>query len=224
MFKGLAAATLSLALVFQLPVSPTPAHAASCSVAGGQSGRLKYSGQLSPISATVCGNQIWKLIGKPKKPVKPIKPTKPRKYVNNFTVTPDRPGIETKTSFKVGETGNLTALAKRHLRNRLLFWYPSQVRFVPKTYLWNFGDGLVSSLNSPTHLWSTKGTFSVRLTVGYSVKYRIIGHSSWIALNGFVFAKSAPVNVTVGSQPMQVRDSVALVHWLCTQKPSAVGC
>ena len=224
MFKGLTAVVLSLAIVFQGQATPTPAEATTCAVAGGQSGRLKYSGQLSPISATVCGNQIWKLIGKPKKPVKPTKPTKPRKYANNFTVTPDRPGIQGKSSLQVGETAEFLAIAKRHLRNRLLFWYPSQVRFVPKTYLWSFGDGAVSALSAASHSWAKKGTYTVSLMVGYSVKYRIIGHSSWVQLNGLVFARATPMVVAVGVGASRGGGSVVLVHWLCNQKPSATGC
>ncbi|MFM5951283.1 MAG: PKD domain-containing protein [Micrococcales bacterium] len=227
MLKALTAVGLSLALLFQLPIEATPAHAVTCATPGGQSGRLKYSGQISPISATVCGNQIWKLIGKPKKPTKPAKPVnpgKPKKYANKFTVTPDRPGIGGTAVLKVGEIGEFGAIAKRHIRNRLLFWYPAQVRFVPKTYLWNFGDGGSSGSNLVEHSWLKPGTYTMSLTVGFTVKYRIIGHSTWVPLSGLVFAKSTPWNVQVGSGVKQSGTSVVLVHWLCTQKPMAVGC
>ena len=224
MIKALAAVSLSLAIVFQSPVGALPAHAAACSVAGGQSGSLKYSGQLSTISATVCGDQIWKLLGKPKKPSKPVVPTRPRKYANNFTVTPDRPKASGVRALSVAETGSFSAVTKKHTRNRLLFWYPAQVKFTPKTYLWDFGDGCKSTLRSPVHAWGKVGTFAVKLKVGFSVKYRIIGRTSWISLAGLVYSKSSPIKVSVGAATQPVGGDVVLVHWLCNQKPDALGC
>ena len=224
MIKAITAVVISIAIFFQVGTRVEPVQAATCSVSGGQSGRLKYSGQLSPISATVCGNQIWRLIGKPSKPVRPVKPGKPRKYANNFTVIPDKPKIAGVQSVSVGELVNLTAITKRHVRNRMLFWYPSQVRFTPKTFVWNFADGSLGAGLDTAHAWKGKGTYNVKLVVGFAVKYRIIGRSGWIALNGLVFASSAPFVVNVGETTRPVGGNVVLVHWTCDQKPYAEGC
>ncbi len=227
MIKAMVATVLSLAIVFQGLGSTKPAEAASCSVAGGQSGQLKYSGQLNSISATVCGNQIWKLVGKPKKPSKPIKKvkgTKPKKYANNFTVLPDKPSIGGASSADAGSKIELLAIAQKHIRNRLLFWYPSQVSFKPKTFVWNFGDGQTGEGRSVSHAWSKAGNYQVKLLVGYSVKYRIVGHSSWVALTGLVYASSTPVTVKIGSSKSKTNGNVLLVHWGCNQKPDAPGC
>lgn len=227
MIKELTAAVISLAIVFQVVDKSEPAQAVTCSVSGGQSERLKYSGQVTPVSATVCGNQIWKLIGKPKKPtkpVKPVKPTKPKKYANNFTVIPDRPKIEGSQNVTLGSSADFRAVAITHTRNRLLFWYPSQVQFTPKTFSWSFGDGQISNESSTAHSWISKGAFLVKLLVGYSVKYRIIGHSKWVSLNGLVYAASLPLPVNVGVTLPQSSGKVVLVHWRCDQKPNALGC
>lgn len=220
----MASGIISLAIIFQATLAPQPAEAASCSVPGGQSGRLKYSGQVTPVSATVCGNQIWKLIGKPKKPTKPTKPSKPRKYNNNFTVVPDRPKLSGPIKLAIGETGEFSASAIRHTRNRLLFWYPSQVRFTPQTYSWSFGDGTTGTGSNVAHGWNTKGTFQLRLVVGYTVRYRIIGHSNWIPLAGLVYGSSSPLAVSVGAIPSGALGEVHLVHWNCDKKPNAPGC
>ncbi|MEN9992823.1 MAG: hypothetical protein RLY83_393 [Actinomycetota bacterium] len=224
MIKAMTAVALSLAIFFQMGARAEPVQAATCSIAGGQSGRLKYSGQLSTVSATVCGNQIWKIIGKPTRPVRPVKPGKPRKYANNFTVIPDKPKVAGAQTVAVGEVVNLSAITKRHIRNRMLFWYPSQVRFTPKTFAWNFGDGSVGAGIEPAHAWKSKGTYNVKLVVGFAVKYRIIGRSGWIALNGLVFASSAPFVLNVGEMSRPVGGNVVLVHWSCDQKPFALGC
>ena len=224
MIKGIVAILISFAIIFPVVDKPSTAQAASCSVSGGQSGSLKYSGQVTPVSATVCGNQIWKLLGKPKKPSKPVKPSKPRKYSNNFTVIPDKPKVSGQPNLAAGELGEFLSSAKSHVRNRLLFWYPSQVRFTPKTYAWSFGDGQLAQIAKPSHSWATKGTYKVKVVVGYSVKYRIIGRSNWVSLAGLVFASSSPFTVTVGASMAQNSSKVVLVHWTCDQKPSAKGC
>jgi PKD repeat protein len=35
----------------------------------------------------------------------------------------------------------------------------------PLTYLWDFGDGITSTLEAPTHLYAASGTYEVTLTV-----------------------------------------------------------
>ena len=224
MIKSLAGALLSIAIIFPVVQSPQSAHASTCSVAGGQSGRLTYSGQVSPISATVCGNQLWKLLGKPKKPVKRVWTGKPRKYINKFTVIPDKPKISGTGNLAVGQAGEFSAMAIRHTRNRMLFWYPAQVRFSPKTFGWSFGDAKIDVGKQISHSWRTSGSYQVRLLVGYTVRYRIIGHSSWLPLPGLVYSTSAPFLVNVGGTSSLNSSKVVLVHWSCDQKAFAVGC
>lgn len=224
MIKSLAGALLSIAIIFPVVQTPQPAHAVTCAVAGGQSGRLTYSGQVSPISATVCGNQIWKLLGKPKKPVKRVWTGKPRKYANKFTVIPDSPKVAGAVNLAVGQAGEFSALAVRHTRNRLLFWYPTQVRFVPKTFGWVFGDSKIGVGQNISHAWASKGSYHVRVAVGFAVKYRIIGHSNWLELPGLVYATSVPFLVNVGGASSVNSSKVVLVHWSCDEKPFALGC
>lgn len=227
MVKGLLSIGISLAILFQVIPESHSALAASCSVAGGQSGQLKYSGQLSSVSATICGDEIWQLLPKPTKPVKPTTPTVPvKKWDKNFTVVPDRPRIsrEKTNRVDVGEVVSLFSNAVRHTRNRYLLWYPTQVKFTPKTFFWTFGDGQISKRRLPKHSWLKKGTFRVRLLVGYAVKYRIVGRSEWVQLNGLVNAYSDPIKVKVNANPAKTPGTVVLVHWNCNQKASAIGC
>ena len=224
MMKSVAGVLLSFAIIFPSVQQPEPAHAVTCSVAGGQSGRLKYSGQVSKVSATVCGNQIWKLLGKPKKPVKKVWTGKPRKYANMFTVVPDRPRVSGSTNLAVGQIAHFSAQAVRHTKNRLLFWYPSQVRFTPRTFDWTFGDTTIGNNQLISHAWSTKGAYPVRVLVGYSVRYRIIGHSVWLTLPGLVYSTSPPMVVNVGDDSTLNSSKVVLVHWNCIEKPAAPGC
>ena len=226
MFKPLISCVISLCLVFQVTPEIVPAFAASCKTSGGQSGTLKHSGQTNGTSAKVCGNEIWKLVGKPKPVKKPTKPRKPVTWKNEFTVTPDKPKISLprSTILSVGEVLDFSAIAVGHTRNRMLLWYPAQVKFTPISSDWDFGDGSTGSGFNTSHQFTKVGEYKVKLTVSYAVKYRIIGRSVWVNLPGGVKAASSPLTIQVGPEPSKAKGSVALVHWNCLQKPLALGC
>lgn len=229
MFKAVITFVISLALVFP-GFQPDPsALAAGCSVSGGQSGRLKHSGQVSGSEAKVCGKEIWRLIGKPRltvKPVKPKTPSKPIRWKNEFSVAPDRPRIVSSHSQKLAlnEPVVLDSSAVRHVRNRMLLWYPTQVRFKPVASHWLFPDGSETAGTSISKSWALPGSYKVSLTVDYSVKYRILGRSDWVVLPGTVAAKATPVTFTVSAEVMASSRKVVLVHWNCLQKPMELGC
>jgi hypothetical protein len=226
MFKVFISGLISLGLVFQFSSAPIPALAATCKTSGGQSGSLKHSGQTNGVSAKVCGNEIWKLLGKPKPVKKPTKPRKPVSWKNEFTVTPDKPRIAPiqETNVSVGEVVDFSALAVGHTRNRMLLWYPAQVKFTPKTSSWDFADGSIATGFKVAHGFSSSGDYKVRLKVSYAVKYRIIGRSVWVNLPGGVTSFSNPITIRVGEKIPNARGSVSLVHWNCLEKPSALGC
>jgi hypothetical protein len=229
MIKGFASAVISMALVFQGINITQPAQAASCSSVGGQAGRLKHSGLVSGNAAKVCGREIWKLVGAPKPLKKPVVHKSPAKKVhwkNEFSVTPDRPrlAVAGETNLSVGHSVLLSSLAKKHQRNRMLLWYPTQVRFKPLKTTWNFGDGETSAAPVVAHSWSKPGFYEVTLAVEYSVKYRIVGKSDWVLLPGTVRGVSTPRTFHVGEATRQTDSRVTLVHWNCIQKLSAFGC
>jgi hypothetical protein len=228
MLKPWLALTLCLAVFFPAMAPAGIAHGASCKVAGGQSGALKYSGQVGAISAKVCGNEIWKLLPKPKVPIKKKPAKQPAKKVtwkNEFSVSPKTPGIQLSKQgpLQIGEPIDLTALAKNHTKNRLLLWYPAQVKFNPVNFFWNFADGADSSSALVAHSWAKVGKYLVTLAVGYSVNYRIIGKSGWISLPGLITVNASPLSVQVGEMVAK-KPRVVLVHWNCIQRIQAVGC
>jgi hypothetical protein len=226
MFKVFISCVVSLGLIFQVTPATVPAFAATCKTSGGQSGTLKHSGQTNGTSAKVCGNEIWKLLGKPKVVKKPTKPRKPVSWKNEFTVTPDKPKIAplNTTDISVGEVIEFSAIAVGHTRNRMLLWYPAQVKFTPQSSTWDLGDGSSANGFKVSHEFSSVGEYQVKLKVFYSVKYRIIGRSVWVNLPGGVTAFSRPVSIRVGDKPPPPNGSVSLVHWNCIQKPLALGC
>lgn len=78
MIKGLVSAALSLAILFQGVEVPTHAYAAAvCTVVGGKTGTLKYSGQVTTTSAKICGSSVLKKVTVVKKVVKTVVAAKP---------------------------------------------------------------------------------------------------------------------------------------------------
>jgi len=231
MMKTLTSVLLSFAIVFQAGYHAPAVHAVSCSNVGGTSGKLKHSGVVNGSSAKVCGKEIWKLVGKPKATPKPKAAPRKTKYrpvrwKNEFSVTPDRPRFwhSGLTSISVGETMEFKSLAVRHVRNRLLLWYPTQVKFKPVESAWDFGDGLTAATDQERHMWRAVGVYQVRLKVSYAVKYKIVGKSDWVKLPGLIVASSLPLTVSVGQSSQLSSPSVVLVHWNCSQRFSSIGC
>jgi hypothetical protein len=230
--KAIIAFVVSLALLFPGFQEPSGANAAGCSVSGGQSGRLKHSGQVTSLQAKVCGKEIWRLIGKPKKPATPAKPIvqnkqpKPIRWKNEFSVIPDRPKIISDKTINISpnEEIQLTSSAVRHVRNRMLLWYPSQVSFKPVRANWTFSDGEKEQGNSITRSWGATGSYRAQLAVDYSVRYRILGRTGWIVLPGNVTSRSAPIDLVVSQGSAQEGEKVVLVHWNCFQKPLSPSC
>src|SRR5947208_3107979 len=81
----------------------------------------------------------WKLDGSP--------PPQPQQLSTSFVYSPQNPTAGSQVSFNAATSGGVP----------------------PYSYTWSFGDGSTGSGSSPTHIYSTKGTYSVRLTVKDSV-------------------------------------------------------
>jgi PKD repeat protein len=74
----------------------------------------------------------------------------------------------------------------------------------PLTYAWDFGDGSISTLRNPSHVYTASGIYTVRLTVTNSAG------SDTATKTGFITAGVMPVaaftsNVTSGMTPLAVQ-------------------
>ena len=74
------------------------------------------------------------------------------------------------------------------------------------SYLWNFGDGTTSTLQNPSHLYNSVGTYTVKLTVGNSAGKNSVSRKGYITVN----APPTPVawfsgTPTSGTAPLSVQ-------------------
>lgn len=105
---------------------------------------------------------------------------------------------------------NIYASAQEHSQAGELLGWPIEVRFSPRGYRWNYGDG--SSANhsepggswgarqfSPTstgHIYRAPGTYTITLQVDYAVSYRF-DTGAFVPVAGQVSASAGSTSVTV---------------------------
>lgn len=90
---------------------------------------------------------------------------------------------------------------------------PHEVQFTdastgaPKSWLWEFGDGKTSKLQSPAHAFSDPGTYSVKLTVANAkgTNSKTVAGAVTVAPNSPLLAARFTASVTAGPAPLAVQ-------------------
>jgi PKD repeat protein len=88
---------------------------------------------------------------------------------------------------------------------------PLTIQFVdlstntPTSWAWSFGDGDTSTVQHPTHLYSTAGIYTVTLTATNAAGSNTVSQSSYITVSDAVPVASFTSNVTSGSAPLFVQ-------------------
>ena len=111
---------------------------------------------------------------------------------------------------------------------------PAEVRFTPVAFTWDYGDG--ASRTSATagapwaalgirefdptntsHIYRTKGTYTITLTIDYAVEYRL-GAGAWVPITGLLRLDSNPLTIWAGTA------KTVLVNEDCLANPAGPGC
>jgi PKD repeat protein len=88
---------------------------------------------------------------------------------------------------------------------------PLNVQFVdassnaPNSWVWSFGDGSTSSLQNPTHTYTTAGTYTVTLTATNSAGSNTVSQTGYITVEAAIPVSSFSANVTSGVKPLTVQ-------------------
>ncbi|WP_235425911.1 hypothetical protein [Clavibacter michiganensis] len=111
---------------------------------------------------------------------------------------------------------------------------PAQVRFVPVSFTWNYGDETISTTAGPgaswkqlgqqdftatdtSHVYATVGDRQVTLTIAYSPSYRFDG-GGWQQMPGVLPVQVGPVTIHV------LQGSTVLVGGACGTRDAGPGC
>jgi hypothetical protein len=134
----------------------------------------------------------------------------------------------------VGLHTNFYSDARTHTVEGTLLGAPASVRFTPRSWTWDYGDGSTrtsarpgaswSALGVPefeqtatSHVYATAATATVRLTIGFGAEYRLAG-GEWTPIAGTLAVPAPPVALTA-----RAADTV-LVGADCGRDPGGPGC
>lgn len=219
-------ASLCLAILFWSHSGP-PARAMSCDNRGAQD-RLHFGSNVSGEKVTICAEYWWPpVVGKPQPAPKPVTPSVPQKVQPKFfVVTPQKPYAYTSgpQSVELGQEISVATTAASHLRKGVLLGRLALVRFTPVRTTWTFGDGRRSYATRPSHTFRSVGLFAVRAVVNYSVKFRFVGTTTWLADPRGISLQTNPLTFRVKKptpKPKAGRPLLVLFDCLAFQR---LGC
>jgi hypothetical protein len=151
-------------------------------------------------------------VGKPK--LKVVKKKVTGNKANSAVFRPTKPLVTVSpgTQLNPGQSATFSSKLAVRYGTAVLFGNLVQVRFTPKQWLWEFGDGTTSSSVGSTgtpnaspnltaatsHSYSNAGTYSAFVRVEYAVAYRVKG-GSWLADPDTIWLLSNVLNLSVGS-------------------------
>jgi hypothetical protein len=132
-----------------------------------------------------------------------------------------------------GLPANFIADPRDETTSGTLLGRPIDVRFMPVSYTWTWGDGTADTVTEPgrtweelrlprfsetptSHVYTERGTVTVGLDVAYAVAFRF-GGGDWVTVDGSVSAQTT-LNAYVGSA------QTVLVPGDCRADPVAIGC
>ena len=129
---------------------------------------------------------------------------------------------------------NFIAGASTHVVGGSLFGRSAEVRFTPRAFDWNYGDGGSQTTGVPgarwdslslrefsptatSHIYGSEGSFTTSVSVRYGAEYRV-GGGAWIPVSGEVSssATTAVVIVQGAETVLTARD--------CTANRTSPGC
>jgi PKD repeat protein len=133
-----------------------------------------------------------------------------------------------------GLPANFYSDAKSHVVDGVLLGSPASVRFTPRGWYWNYGDGgLTTSLvagaswatlalpefaATPTsHVFAASGEYTVTVTIAFTAEYRFAG-SGWVPITGVLELDAPPLSITASDA------KTVLVGGDCTQRKGTPGC
>ncbi|WP_143741383.1 PKD domain-containing protein [Paramicrobacterium agarici] len=134
----------------------------------------------------------------------------------------------------VGLPANFYADAETNTTTGELFEIPITVRFTPTSYDWSWGDGSTARTDSggsswknldvkeftataTSHTYTEKGTYTVSLTVNYSVELRVQG-GNWVPVQGTLSKAASGVTAIATSANSVIVDKE------CNRNPDGPGC
>ena len=134
----------------------------------------------------------------------------------------------------VGLDTNFYSIAGVQIHDGTLLGQPAAVRFTPVQWRWAYGDGASAKYGTPgsawashgilefdptptSHVYATRGTYTITLTIDFRAEYQFAGQS-WTRISGLLAVPANELVATVGDA------KTVLVERDCAQNPGGPGC
>jgi hypothetical protein len=134
----------------------------------------------------------------------------------------------------VGIHTNFYSIGGAHVVTGTLLGQPASVRFTPIAWHWDYGDGTAATAGAPggtwaqlgirefdatpgSHVYATKGGYTVRLGIEYTAEYQFAGQP-WLPIPGSLLLSANDLSITTWNV------KTVLVAEDCLADPSAPGC
>jgi hypothetical protein len=161
-------------------------------------------------------NTVYKIrpVARPKPKVKVVKKKVTGNKANSAVFRPAKPiaSVSPGTQLNPGQNASFSSKLAVRYGTAVLFGNLVQVRFTPKQWLWEFGDGATAASASSagtataspdltaatSHAYPNAGTYGAFVRVEYAVAYRVKG-GSWLTDPDTIWLLSNVLNLNVGS-------------------------
>lgn len=161
-------------------------------------------------------------------------PTITIRDIASFTPTPGRQQMEPDGWTVAGLDTNFYAITDPHVVGGTLLGRAADVRFTPRSFAWNYGDGstaVKSTKGGPwaalgirefeptptSHVYEQLGDYTITLSITFSAEYRFAG-GPWRPVVGTITLPANDLHIRVGEA------KTVLVERDCLTAPSGPGC
>jgi hypothetical protein len=151
-----------------------------------------------------------------------------------FRPTPGVDHMEPNGWMVVGLDTNFYAMAATQVQRGMLLGQEASVRFTPVSYRWDYGDGVVRTLQtrgapwaslgiaefgqtSTSHVYRNPGVYSIALTINFAAEYKYAG-MAWTRISGVLPVRANQLLGVAG------KAKTVLVGHDCSTRSTGPGC
>ncbi|MSZ19368.1 MAG: hypothetical protein F2609_00925 [Actinobacteria bacterium] len=127
----------------------------------------------------------------------------------------------------IGQVALFSSNPSAHYGSARVLGRQAEVHFVPDSSGWYFSDGDTRTGSDASKSFDRAGVFQVSAFVDYSVRYRLLGETSWQRVPGKLTVASNTLEILVsatGIKDDKASKAGLLVGQDCIQNPGSFGC
>ena len=144
-----------------------------------------------------------------------------------FSPNPLSASVFPENILRIGQLAKFSSNPSSHFGSAIVLGRQAQVHFVPGSSSWRFSDGVSIAGVDSQRAFTSDGRYTIQAFVEYWVSYRLLGESSWQAVEGTLLIESNNLEVMVGASNFKADQSsqaALLVGGDCLGRAAVFGC